>query len=275
MVEIRVLVVDDAAFMRDTMKKALRTGFPGFKLEEAYNGRQAMQMLQRTHYDLVLCDWEMPEMTGAELLQWLRGQSGIDQTPFVMVTSRGEKAHVMEAVQLKADNYIVKPYTPDKLLKVVAAVLGKHTGMTLQDLRALGGHSPVSSDGIGLSGAVPIAATIPAASHRPPGVVTAKTKVLVPLRFADTTVPCLLRTVSHESVEGVIRHETALPTILDLVVVDLEHEGGVARLNGFVHTLQAREDRRETEFVNITVQLVDQDDPEKRALLEAFMRSLA
>jgi DNA-binding response OmpR family regulator len=273
-VDIRVLVVDDATFMRDTMKKALRSGFPGFKLDEAHNGRQAMQLLQKGRYDLVLCDWEMPEMTGAELLQWLRTQSDARQTPFVMVTSRGEKAHVMEAVQLKADNYIVKPYTPDKLFKVVTAVLSKHTGMTAQALRAVGGHATAES-GIGLSGAVPIAATLSATSHRPPDTVTVRDRVLVPLRFADATVPCLLRSVSRDNIQGVIRHEGLLPTILDLVVVDLEHAGEVARLNGFVHTLQAREDRRETEFVNITVQLVDQDDAEKSALLDGFMHSLA
>ena len=60
MSKVSVLVVDDAPFIRDLVKKALRSYFPGLQIEEATNGRKAQQMLARAQFDLILCDWEMP-----------------------------------------------------------------------------------------------------------------------------------------------------------------------------------------------------------------------
>ena len=60
--KVNVLVVDDASFIRDLVKKGLRDNFPGIQIEEAINGRKAQVMLSRTAMDLILCDWEMPEM---------------------------------------------------------------------------------------------------------------------------------------------------------------------------------------------------------------------
>ncbi len=272
---IRVLVVDDASFMRDMMRKTLRAGFPGFRLEEASHGRQAQQMLQKTRYDLVLCDWEMPELNGAELLGWLRAEPSLAETPFIMVTSRGDKSHVMQAIELKADNYVVKPYTAEKLIGVVGKVVGKAKGLSMQQLRALGTDGARMPGGVGLSGAVPIAATLTSAAapapEQAPVTVQVKEKLLAQLRFAGTAIPCLLKAIGRERVQGVIRRESQLPPILDSVVLDLELNGEVARLNGFVCLLEAREERRETEFVNITIALVDQDDREKMGFVDKLM----
>lgn len=60
MASVSVLVVDDAPFIRDLIKKALRSHFPGLQIEEAVNGSKARQLLARTSFDLILCDWEMP-----------------------------------------------------------------------------------------------------------------------------------------------------------------------------------------------------------------------
>ncbi len=280
--QIRVLVVDDAAFMRDVVKKSLRPTFPGFKLEEAAHGRQAQNMLQKQAYDLVLCDWEMPEMNGAELLGWMRENEATRDVPFIMVTSRGEKEHVMKAIELKANNYIVKPYTTERLVKVVTMVLGKSKKMSLEQLRRVGvkGALADTPGGLGLSGAVPIAARLDSVEPAPapaarPSSVKVSGKVVAQLRFHDDAVPCLLKEVGRERVQGVIRRDAKLPNILDLAVLDLQHGEEVARLNGYVHTLQARDDNRETEFVNITIGLVDQDDAEKMAFLGRFMATLS
>lgn len=64
MSKVSVLVVDDAPFIRDLVKKGLRNAFPGIALEDAVNGRKAQVLLSREVFDLVLCDWEMPEMSG-------------------------------------------------------------------------------------------------------------------------------------------------------------------------------------------------------------------
>lgn len=70
MSKVSVLVVDDAPFIRDLVKKCLRNAFPGIVTEDAVNGRKAQAILSREAFDLVLCDWEMPEMSGIELLTW-------------------------------------------------------------------------------------------------------------------------------------------------------------------------------------------------------------
>ena len=72
MSKVSVLVVDDASFIRDLVKKCLRNYFPGIKIEDAVNGKKAQSILMRETFDLVLCDWEMPEMSGLELLTWCR-----------------------------------------------------------------------------------------------------------------------------------------------------------------------------------------------------------
>ena len=91
MSKVSVLVVDDASFIRDLIKKGLRSHFPGIQIDEAVNGRKAQQMLGVQKFDLVLCDWEMPEMSGLELLTWFRQQSEFKATPFIMEIGR---AHV-------------------------------------------------------------------------------------------------------------------------------------------------------------------------------------
>src|SRR5690554_7907254 len=96
MAKVSALVVDDAPFIRDLIKKALRSHFPGLQIEEAVNGSKARQLLARTSFDLILCDWEMPEMSGLELLEWFRGQPGQQKTPFIMVTSRGDRDNVVQ-----------------------------------------------------------------------------------------------------------------------------------------------------------------------------------
>lgn len=72
MSKVNVLVVDDAPFIRDLIRKCLRNAFPGMTVEDAVNGRKAMTLLGKEAFDLVLCDWEMPEMSGLELLTWCR-----------------------------------------------------------------------------------------------------------------------------------------------------------------------------------------------------------
>ena len=117
MSKVSVLVVDDATFIRDLVKKWLRDNFPGVQIEEAINGRKAQQMLSRQVVDLILCDWEMPEMSGLELLTWCREQDNLKTTPFIMVTSRGDKENVVQAIQAGVSDYIGKPFSNEQLVK--------------------------------------------------------------------------------------------------------------------------------------------------------------
>jgi CheY-like chemotaxis protein len=125
MSKVSVLVVDDASFIRDLVKKCLRNYFPGIKIEDAVNGRKAQAILAREPFDLVLCDWEMPEMSGLELLSWCRQQENLKGLPFVMVTSRGDKDNVVQAIQAGVSGYVSKPFTNEQLLTKVKQALQK------------------------------------------------------------------------------------------------------------------------------------------------------
>ena len=126
MAKVSVLVVDDATFIRDLVKKGLRDNFPGIQIEEAVNGRKAQQLLGRQAVDLILCDWEMPEMSGLELLTWCRAEEAHKITPFIMVTSRGDKENVVQAIQAGVSDYIVKPFNAATLKDKLTRVYNKH-----------------------------------------------------------------------------------------------------------------------------------------------------
>lgn len=125
MSKVSVLVVDDASFIRDLVKKCLRNYFPGIKIEDAVNGKKAQAILMRETFDMVLCDWEMPEMSGLELLTWCREQPQLKSMPFVMVTSRGDKENVVQAIQAGVSGYVSKPFTNEQLLNKVKQALNK------------------------------------------------------------------------------------------------------------------------------------------------------
>ena len=119
---IKVLVVDDFATMRRILKNILKQ--LGFKnLVEADDGTTAWDVLEEQKIDLVLCDWNMPKMTGLELLKKVRASEKHVKVPFLMVTAEAQKQNVIEAVQAGVSNYVVKPFTAeaisDKLEKIL------------------------------------------------------------------------------------------------------------------------------------------------------------
>ncbi len=116
MAKLNVLVVDDATFIREFVRRGLSTTIPNVFVLDAVNGRHAQDILVSKPVDIVLCDWEMPEVDGRELLLWMRADERFQNLPFVMVTSRGEKRHVVAAVQAGIDGYVVKPFSIDNLI---------------------------------------------------------------------------------------------------------------------------------------------------------------
>lgn len=126
MAALNILVVDDAAFIRDLVKKAVRETYPGCQLHEAIDGRKAIGVLNSKEIHLVLCDWEMPEVSGIEVLQWMRADERYKQTPFMMITSRGDRDHVVKAVQAGVSDYIGKPFTRENFVDKLSKLVWKH-----------------------------------------------------------------------------------------------------------------------------------------------------
>jgi len=111
---MNVLVVDDFLTMRRILKNILKqVGFK--KMEEAEDGAQALDMIKNAdpQFDLIIADWNMPKMTGIELLKAIRADPELKHLPVIMVTAEAQKSRVLEAVQAGVSNYIVKPFTAE------------------------------------------------------------------------------------------------------------------------------------------------------------------
>ena len=112
--KMKVLVVDDFSTMRRIVKNILRQlGFEN--IVEADDGSSAKAKLESERIDMVISDWNMPNMSGLELLKWVRSQEEFKDLPFLMVTAEAQKENVLEAVKAKVSNYIVKPFTAETL----------------------------------------------------------------------------------------------------------------------------------------------------------------
>jgi two-component system, chemotaxis family, chemotaxis protein CheY len=120
--DLTVLVVDDFVTMRRIVRKILRDlGFEN--IIEAEDGLAAMEVLKGTKIDLVVSDWNMPRMTGLELLKEVRGSEKIKDMPFLMVTAEAQKENIVEAVKARVSNYIVKPFTAATLEEKLAKII--------------------------------------------------------------------------------------------------------------------------------------------------------
>ncbi|MGM0664231.1 MAG: chemotaxis response regulator CheY [Thermodesulfobacteriota bacterium] len=120
---IKVLVVDDFATMRRIVKGVLKQlGFNN--IVEAEDGSAAMDILKKEKVGLIVSDWNMPKMTGLDLLKAVKADDNLKETPFVMVTAEGQKENVIEAVKAGVNNYIVKPFTPETFGEKLEKVFG-------------------------------------------------------------------------------------------------------------------------------------------------------
>ncbi len=106
---MNVLVVDDFSTMRRIVKNILRQiGFTN--IVEADDGTTAWDTLNKSKIDFIVSDWNMPQMTGIELLRKVRSSEEFADIPFLMVTAEAQQENIIEAVQAKVSNYIVKPF---------------------------------------------------------------------------------------------------------------------------------------------------------------------
>lgn len=108
--KIKVLVVDDFSTMRRILKNILKQiGYSD--IEEAEDGNSALARLRQGGFGLVVSDWNMPNMTGLELLKAIRADNVLNNIPVLMVTAEAKKENVIDAIQAGVNNYVVKPFT--------------------------------------------------------------------------------------------------------------------------------------------------------------------
>ncbi len=120
----KFLVVDDFSTMRRIVRNLLKElGF--VNVQEAEDGVDALNKLRGDTFDFVVSDWNMPNMTGIELLRAIRADAALKHLPVLMVTAEAKKENIIEAAQAGASGYVVKPFTAatlDEKLKKIFAV---------------------------------------------------------------------------------------------------------------------------------------------------------
>ncbi|MBX3044809.1 MAG: response regulator [Candidatus Kapabacteria bacterium] len=119
---MKFLVVDDSPTMRRIVINALKTfGYEDFL--EANDGIEAMEQLHGEKIDFVITDWNMPNMSGLDLTKNIRNSPNFGNVPILMVTTRGLKQDIVEALKARVNNYVVKPFTPQVLKEKIDAIL--------------------------------------------------------------------------------------------------------------------------------------------------------
>jgi len=305
MQKLSFLVVDDASFIRDLVKRTLKSQFMQCHIDEAINGRKAQSQLKKRQYDLILCDWEMPEMSGIELLQWLREYEAEHEQakmPFMMVTSRGDKNNVVQAVQSGVSDYIGKPFSSEQLLKKVFKLLSvNHRELIRAILKGSATMRPASGTGndsasvltaksVSAPKQVTQSAAEGSASLLTAGSVSSKlvnqtntqqraaqTRTslgVVSLRSPRAQWKGSLRDINLTDASVVIDFvESSPPAVLEQVVIDIAPKNKpdtVARINTFVTSVTLQDKALECTKALINIRIVD-DDPQKLEILSHYV----
>ena len=123
-IAMKVLVVDDQNSVRQMTRITLEQ--LGIRLiHEAENGRVAMETASVQPIDLIISDYNMPEMDGLGLLRAVRGHPAVRKVPFILLTGRGDRELVVKAAAAGVNNYLVKPFTAEILRQKIEQVVGK------------------------------------------------------------------------------------------------------------------------------------------------------
>ena len=124
---MKILIVDDFSTMRRIIKNLLRDlGFTN--TDEADDGTTALPMLQSGKYDFLVTDWNMPGMTGIDLLRAVRNDSSLVNLPVLMVTAESKREQIIEAAQAGVNGYVVKPFTAATLQEKIDKIFERVGG---------------------------------------------------------------------------------------------------------------------------------------------------
>lgn len=122
---LEILIVDDSAAIRKILQRVLaQTDLPVASIAEASDGVEALKVLETGKRSLVLCDINMPNMDGLQLLTAVRARSDWNDVRFIMITTEGSPERVMEAVRLGASGYVRKPFTAEEIKEKISSCLG-------------------------------------------------------------------------------------------------------------------------------------------------------
>ena len=124
---MKILIVDDFSTMRRIIKNLLRDlGFTN--TQEADDGVTALPMLRNGEFDFLVTDWNMPGMSGIELLKAVRADANLSAMPVLMVTAEAKRDQIIEAAQAGVNGYVVKPFTAQVLKEKIEKIFERAGG---------------------------------------------------------------------------------------------------------------------------------------------------
>ncbi len=132
-----ILVVEDEPAIQSLIEVNLRRA--GHEVQLASDAETARRLVQEALPDLVLLDWMLPGMSGVDFARLLRGDARTRMLPVIMLTARAEERDKIEALELGADDYVTKPFSPRELMARIKAVLRRHAPQVTEDVVELGG----------------------------------------------------------------------------------------------------------------------------------------
>jgi DNA-binding response OmpR family regulator len=119
----KILIAEDERDIRELVSFSLQFG--GFTVVQATNGAEAVEQAQKELPDLILMDVRMPKMTGYEACRQMKTIDAIRETPVVFLSAKGQESEIQTGLEVGAEEYILKPFAPDELVKQVQAVLDR------------------------------------------------------------------------------------------------------------------------------------------------------
>lgn len=286
---LKILVADDATFIRDMIKKQLRDRIPGVEIFDAADGARALALFKQNDIDLILSDWEMPLMTGEELLRNVRASPNGATVPFVMISSRGDRDHIVKAIQSGVSDYLSKPFTPEELLRKVhkqlkaigkvpaaAAPRAATQGIAAASIDVLTGGA--RSEALTTRSAVRTASLLTGTKpvQAVPAPIKPTAKAQAQLRFSNNRIfPCIIREMSLQLMNCALQRADNLPALFEPAVVDIDMgaSNGLARVNGYVHSMTAGENRADSNTLKMVIRFVD-NDAEKFEVLSKFIAQM-
>ncbi len=118
----KILAVDDSVSVRKLVQFTLKS--KGYQVTAAEDGQEALEMLDEKEYDAIILDINMPRLDGLEFLKKIRSESAFESIPVIMLTTEGQEEDKNKSLKLGASAYIVKPFKPTQLLRLVEDILG-------------------------------------------------------------------------------------------------------------------------------------------------------
>ncbi len=235
--ELNVLIADDVVNVRKFISSAIANNFPNVKISSVANGNEAKNKLESNHYDLVLCDRGLSHICGTDLLKWLKSHKTLSKVPFIMLSSDSNQDSVVQAHELGAKAYILKPLTIDKLISKLDIYLNKYNKRQFERFHPSG---------------------------------------QVHFSFNSHTCKGKLLDISAGGLSGLFNITDTLPQIGGeiMTALNLEQTYNIENMHGFILRIQLAEALITAQHVKIALKFTHEKTPEKKKELENILFAL-